>query len=353
MGFLKCRSAFNLQPVWQQLVIVIIFNSLIALLIHSLVPRSDFIHQFFLSQSIGLSIFASYLIFANFVMLRTWTMLIPIVTGSVMGIMIVVLTNAILRRDSFDTVMVALNENINSILSILFSALFFGGIIVFFFASRESMLVAKAKLQEQQMRELDNNKKLAETNLRLLQAQIEPHFLFNTLSNVISLIQTDPEKGKTLLESLATFLRATLNNSKANTLHLRDELELVNNYLRIFKLRMGKRLDYTVTCSEDVQACPFPPLLIQPLVENAIIHGIEPKAKGGMIDIDIREKDGCLMIQVADTGKGLRTDFISGFGLTNIRERIKSMYAERARLSIEENQPHGVIATIQIPYANL
>lgn len=350
---MKCRSMFNLQPVWQQLVTVIIFNSLIALLIRSLLPNSDLGHQFFLSQSIGLSIFANYLIFASFVRLRSWAMLIPIVTGSVMGIAIVVLINAALHRASADTVIAALNENINSILSILFSALFFGVIIVFFFSSREAMLRTKAKLQEQQMRELKNNKKLAETNLRLLQAQIEPHFLFNTLSNVISLIQTDPEKSKTLLESLATFLRATLHHSKATNLHLRDEIELVSNYLRIFKLRMGKRLTYAISCNEDVKACPFPPLLIQPLVENAIIHGIEPQAEGGTIEINIGKNDGYLVIQVADTGKGLRTDFISGFGLSNIRERIKSMYDERARLSIEENQPHGVIATIHVPYENL
>ena len=185
----------------------------------------------------------------------------------------------------------------------------------------------------------------------MLQAQIEPHFLFNTLSNVISLIDSDPQKSKNLLESLTVFLRATLKRSSDEQQTLAAEINLVRSYLDIMQIRMGKRLQYRINCPADVLDCQFPPLLLQPLVENAIIHGIDPLAEGGKIDIDISKDNAMLQLRVSDSGRGLHTDNLKGFGLGNIRERIKSIYAETGRLVIQENHPHGLIVTIEVPYA--
>ena len=259
--------------------------------------------------------------------------------------------NAILLQASLERVLNALHENFNQLVSIFFSALFFGAIIVLFFSHREKILTTRTQLQAEEIRNLDSHKKIAETNLRMLQAQIEPHFLFNTLSNVISLIDNDPQKSKNLLESLTVFLRATLKRSSDEQQTLAAEINLVRSYLDIMQIRMGKRLQYRINCPDDVLDCQFPPLLLQPLVENAIIHGIDPLAEGGEIDIDISKDNAMLQLNVSDSGRGLQTNKLKGFGLGNIRARIKSIYAETGRLVIQENHPRGLIVTIEVPYA--
>lgn len=187
----------------------------------------------------------------------------------------------------------------------------------------------------------------------MLQAQIEPHFLFNSLSNVISLIESNPGKSKLLLESLTEFLRATLRRSTDEQKNLRNEISLIRHYLDIMKIRIGERLKYNIHLQEEYIDCAFPPLLLQPLVENAIIHGIEPLAEGGIIDISIEKINTKLLIKVADTGKGMSDKNINSFGLKNIRERISSIYGTDGRLLIEENKPSGVIASIEVPYEKI
>ncbi len=350
MALFKIKTAFESQPFWQQFVIVLLFNSVVAVFLHIFIPGSLFQNQFIMSQSIGVSIFTSFLVLAHFYKLSSWKMLIPLVIGSLIGVTIGITIQAIILNASFELVISSVIENYTNVLSTLFAALFFGTIILIYFAYREKILKAKSRLQAEKITNLDHQKMIAETSLRLLQAQIEPHFLFNTLSNVISLIDTDPQKSKRLLESLTDFLRASLKRSTDIHQHLRNEISLIRNYLAILQIRFGQRLNYTINVADGIDDCAFPPLLLQPLVENAVTHGIEPLTDGGVIAITITKQNQNLVITVTDTGKGLSTEPIKGHGLSNIRDRIQSLYGQNGRLLIEENSPSGVTATIEVPY---
>jgi len=353
MPLFNIKTAFESQPLWQQFIIVLIFNSFIAVVIHLVVSDSILLNQIILSQSIGLSIFLNFIIFANILELKKWKLIVPLVLGSFCGVVVVIVIQAMMIDASFGMILNDLKLNYTNVLSILFTAIFFGLIITFFFVGREQMLRTKTKLQALKINNLDQQKTIAETNLRLLQAQIEPHFLFNTLSNVISLVDKEPQKSKALLESLTDFLRSSLKRSTDRHQSLQGEISLITNYLDIMKIRIGKRLKYSIHLQDEIVDCSFPPLLLQPLVENAIIHGIEPLPEGGVIDIDIAKDEDKLCITVSDTGIGLATDNIKGFGLTNIRDRIRRMYSNNGRLEIEENKPRGVKAAIEIPYETI
>jgi len=355
MAEFKLKSVFKSQPIWQQAIVVLIFNSLVALLIKSIVSDSSFYDQFLLSQSIGLSIFLSFIISASFfqLKLKTWKILLPLFIGTPIGIVIMITIQAVSLNLSFDFILSSLRVNYTGLFSILFSGLFFGAIILIFFVHRDRIYREENKLQTEKISNLDHKKTIAETNLRLLQAQIEPHFLFNTLSNVISLIEIEPEKSKRLLQSLTDFLRASLKRSTEIDYSLKNELILIADYLDIFKIRLGKRLEFNIELQENINECVFPPFLLQPLVENAISHGIEPLVEGGRIDISIKKHESQLVITVFDTGKGLAPGNIKGFGLSNIRKRINSIYGANGILLIEGNKSGGVTAIIEVPYEPL
>ena len=128
------------------------------------------------------------------------------------------------------------------------------------------------------------------------------------------------------------------------------EIEMIRAYLNIYKVRMGDRLTYTVDLPEHLVKMPLPPMLLQPLVENAITHGLEPKIDGGEIHIQVAGNNGTLRLEVADTGLGFASDNSSGMGISNIKERLKSLYGDNARLNLEENNPSGVKVTLEVPY---
>ena len=183
----------------------------------------------------------------------------------------------------------------------------------------------------------------------LLQAQIEPHFLFNTLSNVIGLIDQRPDDARKMLEHFTHYLRASLSRTREPNTTLEDEMTIVNAYLSIQKIRMGERLNYKITVDETLNATPFPPLLIQPLVENSVRHGLEPEIAGGEIGVEIYKKNNRLTIIVSDTGKGADNLQSDGIGLKNIRERLSSLFPDGASIEIRANRPKGLKTTLQIP----
>ncbi|MGU7773991.1 sensor histidine kinase [Burkholderia sp. MR1-5-21] len=190
--------------------------------------------------------------------------------------------------------------------------------------------------------------------LALLQAQIEPHFLFNTLANVQSLIERDPARASTMLDSLNRYLRASLSRTRQATSTLDDELELVEALLKIASIRLGERLAYSIDVPAELRALPFSPLLLQPLVENALLHGIEPSIDGGAIHIRGRRRDDLLELSVLDTGVGLGhgdTRLHAGVGLANVAARVRALHGERGRVSVATNAEaaHGVAATLLIP----
>jgi signal transduction histidine kinase len=208
----------------------------------------------------------------------------------------------------------------------------------------------EAALQQQQIAEAAQL--LAEARLRTLQAQIEPHFLYNTLANVVSLIGSEPDKARHMLERLIDFLRASLSASRAEQATLGAELDLAAAYLDLLAVRMGARLRWRIEAGADCRGMKIAPMLIQPLLENAIMHGLEPKVDGGEIVVRASCADGVLRIEVGDDGLGLGSAAPrpgGGVGLSNLRERLRSLHGPGAQLQLLENQPAGVTSRLILP----
>jgi hypothetical protein len=189
--------------------------------------------------------------------------------------------------------------------------------------------------------------------LALLQAQIEPHFLFNTLANIHSLIQEDPDTASLMLEQLNSYLRTSLRRTRNATSTLGEELDLVEALLGIAGMRLRARLDYTISAPADLRPAPLPPLLLQPLVENAIRHGIEPAVSGGKIQVRARRREGYLELTVSDTGVGFDDHTPEGVGLSNVRARLQSLYGAQGKLEFYGNSPRGVTVKVIVPAPNI
>ena len=230
-------------------------------------------------------------------------------------------------------------------------ALLFGVLGVIGFRLMFELWAARGKLEQAARDALVRDKALAEAELRVLQAQMEPHFLFNTLSNVISLIQTDPNRAARLLEQLTMVLRATLNRTRAPDATLGDELELVRAYLEIQAQRMDGRLEHNVSATPEVGRVRLPPLLVQPLVENAILHGVEPSVEGGAVLVSAEKVADQVEIKVQDDGVGLDKDNSEAAGecIANVRERLRSVYGDEGSLALTESSGGGVCVVIRIP----
>jgi LytS/YehU family sensor histidine kinase len=196
-------------------------------------------------------------------------------------------------------------------------------------------------------------RQLAEAQLKMMQAQVEPHFLFNTLASVDYLIETDPPTASKMQKNLIQYLRAALPQMREGSTTLGKEVQLCRAYLEILKFRMEDRLQYAVTVPQGLMSAQFPPMMLQSLVENSIKHGLEPKAEGGAITISADIVDGRLRVTVADTGLGFAAAARpgTGVGLANVRERLSALYGGRAKLAIEANHPSGTIVIIDVPYS--
>lgn len=219
--------------------------------------------------------------------------------------------------------------------------------VVYFWREREAL--AEAKFEREQARAARIEKEAIEANLRMLQAQIEPHFLFNTLANVVSLIDPAPAKAKRMLEDFIEYLRSSLRATRSESLTLRQEIGLIESYLRVIEVRMGNRLRYRFDIPDQALDLPFPPMLLQPLVENAVRHGLEPKVEGGEVTVSTRMVGTELHVAVADTGLGLLGPTVDGVGLSNVRERLASLYGAAARLEVGRNEPEGARVELVIP----
>jgi LytS/YehU family sensor histidine kinase len=212
------------------------------------------------------------------------------------------------------------------------------------------MRAAREEAQEAELRSRRFEQQRVEAKLRLLQAQIEPHFLFNTLSNVRRLCQNDAAAGRAMLAHLTRYLRAALPKMRESESTLADELELVSAYLGVQQIRLGSRLRTTIEVAEPLRKLKVPPLILATLVENAIKHGIAPSSGGGSIDLRAARAGDSLVLTVADTGRGFAAESGTGVGLANIRSRLAAAYGEDAGLRLEANEPQGVRATIRLPW---
>lgn len=230
-----------------------------------------------------------------------------------------------------------------------FSSFLISVILASVFFARERQARAEAELGRERLRGERIEREAALANLRALQAQIEPHFLFNTLANVTSLVDPDPAKAKAMLESFIQFLRASLDATRLEATTLGAEAELVAAYLHVLQVRMGGRLRYRIDIPHDLRETAIAPMLLQPVVENSIRHGLEPKVDGGEVAFRARREADHVVIEIQDTGVGFAPTTCGGVGLTNLRARLKLLYGDRASLAISENAPGGALVAIRIP----
>ncbi|MFA0334551.1 sensor histidine kinase [Vibrio sp. 10N.222.54.B2] len=243
-------------------------------------------------------------------------------------------------------------SNLSDLKSVILLGVIFCSVCYYYFYTREQQLRADNELEVAKRRQSDQEKVVVLSQLKQLQSQIEPHFLFNTLATINVLIESDSAKAKLMLEKLTDLLRVTLKNSRTEQSTIAQEVDLLDAYLNIQKIRLGERLTFSIETHEISDLQVIPPFLIQPLVENALTHGIEPKAAGGQVNIRITQQAQQLKIEVADNGAGLKTPSANtghGVGLSNIRQRIETLYGDKASLTITEHAEGGVVSTILLP----
>nr|WP_322784622.1 histidine kinase [Verminephrobacter aporrectodeae] len=202
-----------------------------------------------------------------------------------------------------------------------------------------------------QARMAETHAQATEARLRLLETQLEPHMLFNTLANLRVLIDTDPARAQEMLDRMIAYLHATLGASRGTEHPLANEFGRLHDYLELMAVRMGSRLSYTLDLPEALRDTPVPPLLLQPLVENAIRHGIEPRVEGGHVSVRASTCPGPqLLIEVHDSGAGLPTPIpAQGFGLAQVRERLSTLHGTAGTLDLLASRAGGTCASVRFP----
>jgi hypothetical protein len=212
----------------------------------------------------------------------------------------------------------------------------------------------KRRGEQASVRQTVTEKELTVAKLSLLHAQVEPHFLYNTLASAQLLTRTDPARADQMLGNLIVYLRHSLPRTEDTLSSVGEELERVQAYLDILKIRMGARLHLQLEVPEELRAVLFPTMMLQTLVENAIKHGLEPKPGGGTVWILARAHENRVSVTVADDGRGFSAEGGgTGIGLRNVRERLRLAYGEAAAFAIVANFPAGVAATISVPHTPL
>lgn len=232
------------------------------------------------------------------------------------------------------------------------TALLFGVMGTWHFHDQALAAAAQAEARAERLARIEQQALTTQAELARLQAQIEPHFLFNTLSNVVSLIDSQPAAARDMLLNLTALLRTSLARSRRESVTLAEELELLRAYLGIMAIRMGPRLQWAIEADNEVLVAQLPPLLVQPLVENAIRHGLEPKPAGGHLTIRCAREGDAVAIRVEDDGLGLDGATPTtghGLGLANIRQRLDTNYGDRASLELTSHASGGVCARLQLP----
>ncbi|HDM8157686.1 TPA: sensor histidine kinase [Vibrio harveyi] len=241
---------------------------------------------------------------------------------------------------------------ISSMLSVALMGLLFSAMCFFYFYSREQHAIAQRELEAIKREKAEQDRALLLSQLKQMQSQIEPHFLFNTLANISALMSQDVDKAKLMLEQLTALLRATLKSSREEQINIDNETALIEAYLGIQQTRLGDRLSYKIEVEEGLGRTELPPMMLQPLIENAIIHGIEPKREGGEVSLLIKREQQNLLIEVRDTGVGLNHvsgHMGSGVGLSNLKQRVEALFAGQGDVSISESAQGGVCVRLRWP----
>jgi sensor histidine kinase YesM len=208
----------------------------------------------------------------------------------------------------------------------------------------------------QQHRQKQDRISTNETRMRLLESQLEPHMLFNTLANLRALVSSDPVMATKMLDRIVNYLRANLSGSRITMHSLSEEFERLDDYLDIMKMRMGTRLSYSLYLEPELAHQLVPPFILQPLVENAIKHGLEPKVEGGRIFIKAAIDDGKVVLEVNDTGLGVHKDDLlksNGFGWTQVTERLVATYGQYATINLIATEAYKTSAKITFPFKKM
>jgi signal transduction histidine kinase len=235
----------------------------------------------------------------------------------------------------------------------LVAGVIYAALMVAVLQMRRNLLAKRNEQLQKQAADERIARQLTDAKLRLMQAQVEPHFLFNTLASVQHLAEANSPDAAKLTAQLINFLRGGLSGLREEMTTLEREFATAASYLEIMRTRMGQRLDFAVELPPELVNQNVPPAMLISLVENAIKHGLEPAAEGGRIDLIARKSTHELIIEVKDTGRGSGgSDLDGGVGLGNIRERLRAIYGEQASLKLSANVPTGFIATLSYPFTN-
>ena len=221
------------------------------------------------------------------------------------------------------------------------------GLAIHLLKEREN--AAEQGLHDEIERKLDLERQTSEAQLQVLQSQIEPHFLFNSLAHVRRLYQTNPAAGRAMLRYLSSYLGAAEPVIRERGITLGQDVELAVAYLNIQRVRMGARLDFDIDVPDALCPTIVPPMMLTTLVENAIKHGLSPLPGGGLVRIAAHADASCVRILVSDTGQGFQANLGVGVGLANVRARLGILYADAASLSLSQRTPRGITATVVVP----
>jgi sensor histidine kinase YesM len=343
-GTKKNTKHLPIKNVARDLLIVITLMFVLAGLIN-LIMSGGYLFNLIYCLAIGLSITLS----SHFLMkwrctdnLNWQTSLVAIFIGTAVGIVIGTVANGI-------NPIIMIEKYPGLLLSLLVVSMICGPAISYFFYSQATISETAAALRQEEIERISYEQRLTEANFKILQAQIEPHFLFNTLSNVLSLISTRPDKAELMLSNFTAYLRASLQQTRSDRIRLEDELATVRAFLEIMAVRMENRLRYNIEVQSELLSMMVPPLLIQPLVENAVEHGIDPKPEGGSVTIKASSSEGMLMIEIGDSGDGISSSSPMGVGMSNIRERLNLLYNGEASFQVLPNSPNGTTVRLTIP----
>jgi signal transduction histidine kinase len=336
-------SGFHVR--WQRVLLVFLVNTAVAMLL-SVDDERPFIHPFVTVQTAGFAIGYFVNCFKPWLSKHPhWVLTAAVTCGTLLGLLI----NIVLKIELGLYTVAYYKQHAAGVAWSTFWTGQTGWFVSILFISQMRESRNREVLQVAELERQRLSRQAVEAELRLMQAQVEPHFLFNTLSNVQFLVETNPPAAARMLDHLTSYLRAAIPQIRQQHTTLGQEAKLADSFLAILQMRMGRRLSYRMEIPSGLTERVVPPMMLLSLVENAIKHGVEPAADGGEIVVSAKSESGTLHIIVADTGRGLIGTPGTGVGLTNIRERLHALYGEAGRLTLEENPPHGVIATIAIP----
>jgi signal transduction histidine kinase len=334
---------------WQSVALIVAINTGVAAILYIEETRA-FWHPFITAQCCGLSI--AYAVNAAAPWDKAhpvWRLVGAVVVGSVIGLTLVFAIKGYLIGDEHYRLETG-QINTHLLAGTLFASCLMGTFVSLFFMLKFREARARAQMLKADADRNMLSKQAIEAELKLMQAQVEPHFLFNTLASVQFLTETDPPKAGMMLGHLLAYLRAALPQLRSDSTTLGQEAELAGAYLSIMQMRMGTRLSFVIDVAPELGTHRFPPMLLMSVVENAVKHGLEPQAAGGTIRVEARRNGDRLVVVVIDDGRGLADKVGNGVGLTNLRGRLRALYADRARFALEESIPHGARATIEIPF---